>query len=156
MNKEQLLNFVVDAHQHGYASGQSAPSKKEADGSTTIEYKSGEWKHHDNFFGGEPYGGREVVLYQGKPVWIMVYYGRVNDNVPEVGKVYEVLQGALRTVSQDAPFRGIKQYEHEGYRYDNDWQGDVESFSGKEVILQGETEIYSAEYLGGLVDQRAE
>jgi len=156
MDKKELLDFVVDAHKHGYASGQSAPAKKEVDGSTTIEYISGDWKHHDNFFGGEPYGGREVVFYQNKPVWMMVYYGKVLENIKDVKKVYAVLQEALRTVSLDCPFRGLKQYQHENYIYNNGWTGDIEQFSGKEIILHGEKEIYYAEYLGGLVDQHTE
>lgn len=36
---------------------------------------------NDNFFGGEPYGGREVVFYEEKPVWMMVYYGWVAEGI---------------------------------------------------------------------------
>jgi hypothetical protein len=33
---------------------------------------------HDNFFGGEPYGGRTAVLFREKLVWMMVFsYGCV-------------------------------------------------------------------------------
>jgi hypothetical protein len=155
MNQEQLLNFVIAAHKHGYASGQAAPNKKEPDGSTTIEYESGDWKHHDNFFGGEPYGGREVIFYQGKAVWMMVYYGWVHDPAADVGKIFGVLQGALSLVSQEAPFRGAKHYEQDGFRYQNEWQGDIARFRGNETIYQDTKAIYSATYLGGLVDQRA-
>ena len=32
-------------------------------GGVTIPYEKGDWKSHDNFFGGEPYGGRIIVFY---------------------------------------------------------------------------------------------
>ncbi len=42
-----------------------------------------EWAFHDNYFGGEPYGGRSVAFHQGKPVWIAVYYGWVEGPLAE-------------------------------------------------------------------------
>jgi hypothetical protein len=74
-----MKGFIREAHLGGYAAGQAASPRKEADGSTTIEYRSGEFSFHDNFFGGEPYGGREVVSWKGHPVWMLVYYGRVDE-----------------------------------------------------------------------------
>ena len=36
----------------------------------------------------------------------------------------------------------------------NHWEGNLEKFSGKEQILRDGIEIYSASYMGGLIDQR--
>ena len=73
MTKESLIKFLIESNKAGYASGQEKQWIKELDGSTTIPFKKGEWHSQDNFFGGEPYGGRIVVFYKNKPYWIMVY-----------------------------------------------------------------------------------
>src|SRR2546426_8105571 len=75
MDQTALLRFLMDASRRGYAAGRSAVKTREADHSTTIVLEHGEWRFHDNYFGGEPYGGREVVFFRGQPVWMAVYYG---------------------------------------------------------------------------------
>lgn len=77
MDTADLLRFLRDANQRGYAAGRAARQHRESDHSTTIAYEMGEWTFHDNYFGGEPYGGRSVVFRKGRPVWVAVYYGRV-------------------------------------------------------------------------------
>jgi len=75
----QLKQFILDASHNTYASEDVNLRQKQADNSTTIVYEKDNWKYHDNYFGGEPYGGREVVFYDNKPVWMMVYYGWVEE-----------------------------------------------------------------------------
>ena len=58
MDEAALLRFLMDASRRGYAAGGSAVKVREADHSTTIVLEHGEWRFHDNYFGGEPYGGR--------------------------------------------------------------------------------------------------
>lgn len=153
MNKEALHQFLIDSNKAGYAGGEEKKWIKEPDGSTTIQFESGEWRFHDNFFGGEPYGGREVIFHKDKPVWMMVYYGWVEEGV-ETDPVYGVLRNALMQMPQEAPFRGPKEYKQDDYIYSNNWTGDAERFSGEEQITQGEELIYKARYIGGMVDQR--
>ena len=153
MNTENLRLFLVDANKNTYSTGNTSLNKKETDQSTTITYKKDEWSFYDIFFGGEPYGGREVVFYQNNPVWIMVYYGSINEDIaPE--SVYPILQKALRQMPDDSPFRGPKEMIEGEYIYRNTWKGAVESFSGEEVILKKGIEIYRATYNGGLVDNK--
>lgn len=152
----KLKAFLIESNQHGYASGEAMPSKKEKDGSTTISYSSGDWCTHDNFFGGEPYGGRLVVFYKEKPYWIMVYYGNVSSSVNNIAEVYAFLQSALKRMPQDAPFRGPKKLASGDFSYNNSWKGNLEQYSGKEVILHKDKEVYRASYMGGLVDQQEE
>lgn len=157
MNKEQLCQFIAEANvKVGYASGRTDTWIKEADGSTTISYESGSWRYHDNFFGGEPYGGREVVSFENKPVWIMIYYGWVEPHVTNIKEVYDFLQKALKLGPEDLPLRGPEELKEGNMRYANTWQGDIEGFFGEEVIYLHEEKIYRAKYLGGLVDQRPE
>ncbi|MBI2442288.1 MAG: hypothetical protein HYV40_00075 [Candidatus Levybacteria bacterium] len=156
MNKKALFKFLIKANEHGYASGEATPSKREKDGSTTILFFSGEWSMHDNFFGGEPYGGRLVVFHKKKPHWIMVYYGNVSQRADNIAEVYAFLQHALNRMPHDAPFRGPKRFSERDFVYKNKWTGDLERYSGEEVILHKKKEIYRAWYMGGLVDQREE
>ncbi len=145
--------FLIDSNKVGYAGGEEKKWIKEADGSTTIPFEKGEWKSHDNFFGGEPYGGRTIVFYRGEPYWLMVYYGRVEDKV-ETDSVYGILRNALKQMPEDYPFRGPKEYKEKEFIYKNNWQGEVDKFSGEELIFQNGKPVYKANYVGGLVDQK--
>ena len=154
MNTTALKQFLFDSNQAGYAGGEAKKWLKEKDHSTTIPYVKGEWKSQDNFFGGEPYGGRLVVFYQDRPVWIMVYYGWVEQGT-DPNPIYEVLRGALKNMPKQGPFRGPKKFFLGELHYLNKWQGDVDSYSGEEKIFQGKKLLYQANYRGGLIDQRS-
>lgn len=153
MDNRTLKQFLVDSNNAGYAGGKPKKWIHEDDGSTTIPFEKGSWKSHDNFFGGEPYGGRTVVFFEAKPVWIMVYYGWIIEG-QETDPVYEILRGALKQMPEDYPFRGPKEFKDGEFIYTDTWNGDVERFSGEEQITKGGELIYKADYLGGLVDQR--
>lgn len=153
MNKEPLRQFLIDSNKSGYATGEERKWIKESDGSTTIPFEKGEFRSHDNFFGGEPYGGRIVVSYQDKPVWLMVYYGWVVEGI-ETNQVYAVLRNALGKMPEDTPLRGPKELKDGEFTYTNNWDGDLDRYSGEEQITQGEKLIYKANYMGGLIDQR--
>jgi len=150
---ETLKQFLVDSNKVGYAGGEKKKWLKETDGSTTILFEKSEWRSHDNFFGGEPYGGRTVVFHKDKPVWMMVYYGWVAEGV-ETGPVYGVLRNALMRMPENHPFRGPKKYKEGDFIYTNSWKGEVDRFSGEEQIVQGNQLIYKANYMGGFVNQK--
>lgn len=156
MSKEELLKFIYKAHKAGYAAGEATNETKEKDGSTTIIYEEGSWKYYDNYFGGEPFGGREVVFLENRPVWMMAYYGRVDKSVEGFEKVYAFLQKSLKLAPEAAPFRGPKEFTEGEFEYKNNWQGGIEEFSGEEFIYQNKKEVYSAKYIGGFVDVRGE
>ena len=61
------------------------------------ESEDKEWHYHDNFFGGEPYGGREVIFCHDQPVWMMVYYGEVSDKSLDKKIVYATSVEAIRS-----------------------------------------------------------
>ena len=151
MDIQKLNEFLIKFNEAGYASGNEGMWVKEQNGSTSINYENGEFKAHDNFFGGEPYGGREVVFQNNKPCWIMVYYGWVVEDFDK-NEVYKALRNALMNQPKDFPVRGPKEIEFNGFIYKNNWNGDLERFSGKENILKDGIIVYEASYLGGLVD----
>ena len=152
MDLDKLKQFILEAKHNTFASGDSSLEKKEKDNSTSITYSKGEWEYNDNYFGGEPYGGREVVFYKNKPVWMMVYYGWVVEGV-DTKRVYPLLQKALSKSTVDKPYRGPDEYIEGTSIYANDMEGDVENFRGEERIYDGDELLYIARYMGGLVDQ---
>lgn len=152
MKIDSLRKFLITSNKKGYAAGDNVTSTKEKDGSKTITYKEGNWSFHDNFFGGEPYGGREVIFYKGKPVWIMVYYGWVEKKIKDIDSVYAFLQKSLANAPDEYPYRGPKELKEKNYSYENEWSGELNNFSGKEVINVDGNKIYEATYIGGLVD----
>lgn len=154
MNEQTLANFLIKAKKATYAAGGGDSKTKENNHSTTLIFQEDALEYHDNYFGGEPYGGREVVFENGYPVWMMVYYGWVEAGYSEVEKVYTILQQALSAIPHEAPFRGPKLVTLENMIYKNNWQGDLENFFGEEKIMQNDTIIYQAKYMGGWVDQK--
>ena len=72
MDLQTLRRFILQANKLGYASGKEKQWIKEKNRSTTILFNQGPWRMNDNFFGGEPYGGRIIISYENKPYWIMV------------------------------------------------------------------------------------
>lgn len=153
MTTDSLKQFLLDSNTAGYAGGDSKHWIKNDDGSTTIPYEQGLWRSNDTFYGGEPFGGRIIVFYENRPYWMMVYYGWVEKDVDH-SLVYKVLQGALKQMPAEYPLRGPKKHNEDGLVYSNEWHGDVENYSGKETISDGQSTIYTANYMGGLVDQK--
>ncbi len=148
----QLKKFIYNASRATYASGDNSIKQKQLDGSTTILFEEGDYKFHDNYFGGEPYGGREVVFLNNKPIWMMVYYGEVYDGF-STKEVYPFLIESLSNNTEELPYRGPEEYENDIWRYENVFGGDIEKFSGIEKIYKDEVCVYEARYMGGLVDK---
>jgi hypothetical protein len=153
-DKKTLCKFLVAAKKTTYAAGDLAKKIINNDKSTTLIFENGDWKYHDNYFGGEPYGGREVVFFKGEPVFIMTYYGQVKDSVADLNKVYETLMDALKLIPEDKPYRGPKEYKSGNLLYKNTFTGEVNNFFGEEFIFEDGKEIYTAKYIGGFVNER--
>ena len=144
----ELKKFLMSANMP-HALG-TADIVKEADSSRTIEYAEGDYRMHDNFFGGEPYGGRLVIFHKEQPVFIEVYYGRTTR---PADLVYDFLREALQHPDDDNPFRGPTGYSKGNLTYKCNTEGDVSNHTVKEYIYDGDEEIYSATIIGGIVDQ---
>jgi hypothetical protein len=148
MNKD-LIGFLIKAKKSGYASYSN--QIKEADGSFSTRFEEGDFKFHDNFFGGEPFAGREVVWYKNKPYWMVVYYGADTTGKEEA---IPTLTKALSNMPDDFPTRGPKKLTNGEFEYENKWTGDIEKFYGEETIGKKGKQIYKANYMGGLVNLR--
>lgn len=154
INKKELCKFLVKAKKSTYAAGEKAKKTIGEDKSTTLVFEDRDWKYHDNYFGGEPFGGREVVFLKNEPVYIMTYYGWAAESISDYEKVYGVLQKALSLIPEDRPFRGPTEYREADFIYRNLSTGEIDNFSGEETICQSGKEIYKTKYIGGFVNQR--
>jgi hypothetical protein len=155
IDKKELCEFLVKAKKATYAAGEKAEKIVEADKSTTLIFEDGDLKYHDNYFGGEPFGGREVVFLKNEPIYIMVYYGLVNNSVADFKSIYGILQKALSLIPEDYPYRGPKEYIEGDLIYKNSYTGEIDNFSGEESIsFVDNNVIYKAKYIGGFVNQR--
>jgi hypothetical protein len=145
MDKTSLIKFLIEAKKNGYAAGNQV---KESDGSYSTRFEEGNFKFHDNWFGGEPFGGREVVLCKEKPYWMMVYYGA---DLTGKDSAIPALMKALSNMPAEFPARGPKSLKNGEFEYKNKWKGDIEKFSGEEKIIKNEKVVYNAKYIGGLI-----
>jgi hypothetical protein len=152
VNRNNLKSFIFEASQKTYASGDQSIKEKQSDGSTTIQYEREGYKYHDNYFGGEPYGGREVVFMNNKPVWMMVYYGSVKLGTP-AKEVYSFLTESLSNAIPAKPYRGPDFFQKLCWRYENKLSGELDKFSGIEMIFKDDICVYEASYAGGFVAQ---
>lgn len=143
-----LLQFLIKAKKE-FASG--AEVIKEEDGSFSLKVEDGDFKFHDNWKGGEPFGGSETVWYKGKPIWMMVYFGE--DMTGNEGAI-PTLRKALSQMPEDFPARGPRVLVDGEYKYENNWFGEIGKFDGKESIYQKGNKVYYASYHGGFIDQR--
>ncbi len=149
----EVQAFKDRAKKHGYASEQ-AKSQAELGSSKALTYKENDWSYHDNYFGGEPYGGREVIFYKERPVWMQVYYGYVIGDTPML-KVYNFLKLALRQdIDNSVPVRGPRAFSSKEWQYMFEVEGDISRYNGVETITYRENVVYKAHISGGLVDTR--
>ena len=151
---EKLKAFLINAN-NPHALG-TADTVLEADGSRTITYAEGNLRMHDNFFGGEPYGGRLVIFRNDKPLFMEVYYGRSYNTALPIGDFYGFLREALQHPGDTNPFRGPTEYHKGSLTYRSTTEGDITNHVVKEYIYDGGTEIYSAIIIRVLVDQNAQ
>ncbi len=154
INLEELRQFLITANQVGYSATGESGTKKEADGSKTISFKQTDWQYHDNYFGGEPFGGRSVIIYKEKPVWIMVYYGAIAKGITNFEIIYDFLRKALAKAPPEHPYRGPELFQENEFEYINKWEGKIEGFNGIETITHKGEPIYQAKYQGGVVNVR--
>ncbi len=155
-------DFLIEAKQHGYGSPDAQQTRTET-GSQRIVYQKGPYIYLDSFVGGEPFGGYEHVSvklgYTYTPIWAMAYYETHKD--PELAdeELGKVLSTVLAQPDPSLPIRGPnhwKQGKYEYALYTEDY-GALEKFTAeewiaKQVSARQKKVIYTARFIGGLVN----
>ena len=98
--------------------------------------------------------GQETVEFENRPIWSMVYSGGVtnpNSDWDIMGPIYNFLRQALRSVDTNSIYRGPNYYKSGTYIFKNEYEGTLDCFQGKEIILIGDEKVYELKYSGGIV-----
>lgn len=156
--KEELLTFLYKASKEIYVFSEdninpTVSKIKNSDKSTTVTYSLDDYSLNDSYFGGEPYGGRLVVFHKNKPIWMMTYYGWVEDT-SQIKEIYSFLFKSLLKSKKNLPYRGPLLFINEGWRYVFEFTGSHERFQAIEKIFKDEKKLYEAWFSGGFVDKK--
>ena len=155
MNHELLAKFLVEAKRNTYASqGDDASVQPLLNGSKQLEYSSGNYSYRDIYYGSAFFIGQETVEFENRPIWSMVYSGGVtipNADWDIMGPIYNFLRQALRLVDTNSIYRGPNYNESGTYIFKNEYEGTLDCFHGKEMILIGDEKVYELRYNGGIV-----
>lgn len=149
MDRRSLRTFVVDAHRNGYASGGGEPAD---DGGTCVEYRDGDWRYVDRYYGSRSFVGSEVVFHEGTAVWGMHYSGAPTDPDVDSDGIYAFLRDALERVSVETPYRGPERYAGGDFVYRTTVDGSLSRFSGTETIDRDSTPVYRGTFGGDVVE----
>jgi hypothetical protein len=119
-----------------------------------LQFHQGAFGYLDSYFGGTDFLGQEVVYFEGRPVWVMNYYGRVLEpaliSAAEAG---QIIQESLSKMYQEGRFLGGFQHSTLDSTYTDANEGDVSSFKGREWITRKDVKVYELLYHGGLVKE---
>lgn len=152
---QQLAKFLVVAKKQTYASGDEAKVASSREGSNDYEYTDGSMTYHDTYFGGVKFIGEEVVYSARKASWGMNYRGETLRLDMSEAAMDAVLRPALSMVGEDKdviPVRGPRRFERDGYVYEFEVEGSLESFSGHETVSKDGEVIYQLSCNGGRIE----
>ena len=151
LSLEQLDAFIVQAKATTYV-GKGARSLSYRPGSHDLQFHEGAFSYLDSYFGGTDFLGQEVVYHEGKPVWVMNYYGRILEpaliSAAEAG---QIIQESLSLLYREGRFLGGFEHATRDSTYVDASEGDVSSFVGQESITRENVKVYELVYHGGLV-----
>lgn len=72
----KLQKLLKQFNSKGYGD-ENAEYKLQNDNSKQLELKIGNYTYRDKFWGGEPYGGHEIIFEDNKEILLVNYYGWV-------------------------------------------------------------------------------
>lgn len=153
--KRDFLNFLIRAKINTWA-GEGKKIRKK-DYSRNYYYKEGMFEYRDQYFGNLMDGGREVVFFGGKPIWIMCYHGGVlKDYNDQSVEIFSFLRKVLQSPPKEFPVRGSALYSNNKFTYKNSLKGNLYYFEGSEVILRNDdgVKVYHRAYVGGEIRDR--
>jgi hypothetical protein len=153
LSLNQLNAFIVHAKAATYVGG-GPKSLSHRPGSHDLEFHEGPFDYLDSYFGGTDFLGEEVVYFEGKPVWVMNYYGYILEpSLIAARQVGQILQESLSAMYQQGRFLGGFEHTSEKDTYVDINQGDVTAFAGREWIMHENVKVYELVYHGGLVKE---
>jgi len=147
----KLNSFFKDAKINTYASKGEGGEKTYSDGCKELVYEDRNYKYKDRYYGFNPFIGEELVYKNEKVIWVMNYYGRILSDDIDGKELYNFLKKAMRQVKEDRPFRGPSEFAAGDYRYTDKSNGDIDNFTGIELIYYQGNKVYELYYHGGII-----
>jgi len=159
MDKKTLLDFIAKAHRNTYAAPKEIKSKHRCEvpileGHKDYDFSEGDFSYHDSYAGSSWAPGREVVFFQGNPVWCMAYQGQHNAEYGDdffQDQAFPFLKKALRNFGDDMPFRGPAEFSDGDFKYTFEMEGDYSYFKGKETIFFKGEVVFFQDVMGSLI-----
>lgn len=106
LSLEKLKAFIVHAKAVTYVGGGST-SLSYRPSSHDLQFHEGVFSYLDSYFGGADFLGQEVVYYEGKPVWVMNYYGRIIEpSLITSEEAGQIIRESLSRMYQEGRFLG--------------------------------------------------
>ena len=143
-----LAAFLIKARRHGYA-GEGRRRKDQ--NFRCYTHSIGPWSYSDRYTGNVRDGGMECVLFEGAPIWTMIYYGGMTDWTEERSPIYAHLRQALQRPPPHMPCRGPAIFQSGDLIYTCQVEGDLGDFTGAESIFKVGRPCYRRVFAGGRV-----
>jgi hypothetical protein len=151
---KELAKFLVKAKRQTYA-GEGREVTPERAGFKELEYSEGYYNYRDSYTGFFSAPGQEIIRLNGVPIWSMAYSGGMKpeyfSDTEFATKIFEFLKKVLSRVAEDMPFRGPEKFKEGDFEYINEVEGDITNFRGHEKIVLKGKEVFSQDYIGGLI-----
>ena len=159
MDLKKLVKFLVEAKKKTYASANKMNIDLERPLHDELEFSNGEFYYRDSYVGFFQAPGIEEVRLgeEGKTIWTMAYSGGMLPkyqgmlNILFAKKTFGFLKKALNLVEESKPYRGPEKLEEGDWKYESSVKGDIKRFIGHEKIFFKGEEVFSQDYIGGLV-----
>lgn len=151
---DNIKEFLIESKKQTYANEKVEKVSSSRYGSKDYEYKKDNMIYHDTYFGGTNFIGEEVVYLDNEIYWAMNYYGITFDETLGEEAIDSTLRPALMLVGEDnnvIPIRGPKEFINGEYKYTFEVEGDLDYFSGTEIIYKNDKKIYELKCNGGLI-----
>lgn len=144
---EDLKKFIAEARRNTFAGDGVSVDNPRLKGSEELEFRKAEWHYQDIYFTGKNnFIGQEVVYYNARPVWAMMYFGNSMPK-PET----EFLKRALLDLSEKCRFGEKCELKKKDFHYEDNGEGTIERFKGLEKMSVHQKDIYKLNYQGGII-----
>ena len=127
--------------------------EKLEDGTEHMAFDRGSWRYRDRYAGQNPYGGQELVWFEGQVVWIKNYLAEVVSEVCSSEEIYRFQRLALGSPDPQHLMRGPALFRDGRFRYENRIEGNLDRFNGEECIYFDDLKVYRMILHGGKVGQ---
>jgi hypothetical protein len=147
VNLGSLEEFLFNARKNTYASNSGSSDNPRLLESKQLEFQKADYFYRDIYFlGSKKFIGQEIIYLNSKPIWGMNYIGDATGKLET-----NFLQESLFKLAEKCRIGGVCENEKREFKYQDQGEGNIEDFFGKETIFLEGKKIYNLDYRGGLI-----